>query len=232
MKPAANTDRVVTLINKLLALSKDGGATEAEAALAAEKAQELMTEHNLSMATVEAAGGDSGESGVRIKDGLNHRQVYNWQKQLMAHIADLNFCHCMLRYETNRTWNGTSKVFNGYQLIGRAANVASTRVMFEYILQSINRLAKEALDPKEFFTRYGHSFKEGCADRIVERLQERRAKEVEEQEREAREQNVRNQHPSAPTGNAIVVVLRDFVQDEADLNRDMVRGGCAGYDEA
>jgi len=222
-----NIDKVVTLVNKLLALSKDGGATEHEAALAAEKAQELMTEHNLSMATVEAAGGDSGDSGVRVKDGLDHRQVYNWQKQLMAHIAELNFCHCMLRYETRSSSSypyTTSKVFNGYQLIGRAANVASTRIMFEYLLQSISRLAKDHLDPKEFFTRFGHSFKEGCADRVVERLQDRREKELKQQEAEAREQNVRSQHPAAATGNVLVVVLREFVQDEKDLNNDMVKG--------
>lgn len=223
----ADISKVVTLVNKLLALAKDGGATEAEASLAAEKAQELMTEHNLSMATVEAAGGDSGEGGVRVKDGLNHRQVYNWQKQLMAHIAELNFCHCMLRYETNRHYNGTGRVFNGYQLIGRAANVASTRIMFEYLLQSINRLAKDRLDPKEFFTRFGHSFKEGCADRVVERLQERRDNEIKEQERSAREQNVRAQYPGS-AGGVLVVVLRDFVQDEKDLNNDMVKGLAPG----
>lgn len=217
------SEKIITLINKLLALSKDGGATEAEAALAAEKAQELMTEHNLSMATVEAAGGDSGEGGVRVKDGLNHRQVYNWQKQLMAHVAELNFCHCMLRYEQRNGYYNPTKVFNGYQLIGRAANVASTRVMFEYLLQTINRVAKGHLDPKEFFTRFGHSFKEGMADRIVERLQERRRHEVEEQEKKAREANVRAQHPSS-AGNALVVVLKDFVQDETDLNNDMVKG--------
>ena len=52
-----------------------GTAGKSEAALAAEKAQSLMTEHNLSMANIEAAGGASastsgcndGSSGSPVK---------------------------------------------------------------------------------------------------------------------------------------------------------------------
>lgn len=221
MGSPAEINKVAILINKLLALSKGGGATEAEALLAAEKAQGLMTQHNLSMANVEAAGGQSGDEGKRIKDGVSHRQVYKWQRTLMNALAELNFCFCKEEFERRR---GQS-VFNGYQLIGRAANVASTRVMFEYLLQSIDRLAKsEVQDPTQYFTRYAHSFKEGCADRVIERLQERRAEEVAAAERKAREDKVRNSHPGAATNNALVVVLGDYVQDEEDLNDDMRRG--------
>jgi|SRR5580693_613297 hypothetical protein len=209
-----DVNKVAILINKLLTLSKDGGATEAEAALATEKAQELMTEHNLSMASVEAAGGQSGDEGKRIKDGVAHRQVYKWQKSLMSSLADLNFCFSKERYVRG-------SVFDGYQLIGRAANVASTRLMFEYLLQTIERLARDDVkDPSQYFTRYAHSFKEGCAERVVERLKHRREQEVAEQEAKRQEQAVRAQHPGAASSNALVVVLSDYVQDETDANTD------------
>lgn len=213
--------KIAILVNKLLALSRDSGATEAEASLAAEKAQALMTEHNLSMANIEAAGGSSGNDGKRIKDGIGNRASYKWQRTLMSALAELNFCFCKEEYKYHR--HTTS--FDGYQLIGRAANVVSTRTMFEYLLQTIDRLAKaEVQDPAQCFTRYAHSFKEGCADRVIERLQQRRAEEVETAERKKREDAVRNSHPGAATGNALVVVLGDYMQDEEDLNNDFRRG--------
>ncbi len=217
-----DTTKVAILITKLLALARDGGATEAEAALAAEKAQELMTEHNLSMASVEAAGGQSGDEGQRVKDGIRHRQVYKWQRVLMNALADLNFCYCQEKYETGRGFN---RVFDGYMLIGRSANVAAVRVMFEYLLQTIDRLARaDVQDGAKLFTRYAHSFKEGCADRVIERLRERRAREVEVSERKAREDKARAAHPASAGTTALVVVLGDYVQDEKDLNEDMRKG--------
>lgn len=219
----APNPRVLDLIQKLRNLSEDAGATEAEATLAAEKMQALMTEHNLSMAQVEAAGGTASDS--RIKEGVNHRQVYNWQKRLMRQIAELNFCHCAERYQArNGAYGARTSVFQGYQLVGRSANVASTQVMFEYLVQAIGRLAKERVSKGDYFTRYGHSFKEGCADRLIERLQAKRREEVEEQERRRREQEVRSRHPGAATTNALVVSLSDYVQDEIDLNNDVRQG--------
>lgn len=214
MNVPSEITKVAILVNKLLALAKDSGATEAEASLAAEKAQALMTEHNLSMANIEAAGGQSGDDGKRIKDGVVNRSPYKWQRTLMSALAELNFCYCREEYKYHRH----TKSFDGYQLIGRAANVASVRVMFEYLLSTIDRLAKaEILFPDQYFTRYAHSFKEGCADRIIDRLKERRAEEVTAAER--------NLHPEAATSNAlVVVVLGDYVQDEDDLNEDFRKG--------
>jgi hypothetical protein len=46
-------------IAKLLRLAEDSGATEAEAALAAEKAQALMLEHGIELAQIQMDGGES-----------------------------------------------------------------------------------------------------------------------------------------------------------------------------
>lgn len=223
--------KVAVLVNKLLALSKDGGATEAEARLAAEKAQALMEQHNLSMAHIEATGGSSGDEGQRVKDGFSHRQVYKWQRTLMAQIAELNFCFCREEFETRKKWNEDqyrttrTSVFNGYQIIGRAANVVSTKTMFEYLVHTIERLAREDVkDPAQFFTRYAHSFKEGCSDRITERLQQRRQEEVEAQERKKREQQARTQHPASAGSTAVAIYLGDYVQGEIDANTDLRNG--------
>lgn len=217
-------DTIIARIRKLMALTADRGATEAEAQLASSHVQRLLAEHNLSMATVEASGQSSGDGGKRVKEGVGSRQVYKWQRDLMAAVAELNYCKAFAKWQ-NRGWN-KAKVFDGYELIGRVDNVATTKVMFEYLQQTIERLAREDVggDAKQFFTRYAHSFKQGCADRVWARLREEQMRVVKEQERKAREQNVRNQHPGAASTNLPAVMLSDVIQAEIDLNEDFIQG--------
>lgn len=222
-----NIDKAVDRIRKLLALSKDGGATEAEASLAAEMAQRVMEEHNLSMATVEARGGSSGADGKREKSQFTNKAPYKWMRTLMAEVGKLNFCYVEEKWERKGEYGGSrTSTFVGYSVIGRAANVASTSVTFDYLVQSINRLAAEEVDgdAQRLFTRYAASFREGCCDRVVERLRVKREQALQEQERKAREDNARARHPNAAPGTSLVVVLRDYVQDEEDLNNDYRQG--------
>lgn len=215
-------DTVVARIRKLMALTAERGASEAEAALAAEHVQRLLGEHNLSMAAVEASGGSSGNDGKRVREGVQRRQVYRWQRELMSAVADLNYCKSFIRWKTR--WNKAS-IFDGYELIGRAANVATATVMFEYLLQTIERLAREeVLDPSQYFTRYAHSFKEGCSDRLVERLRHKRDEIVAEADRKAREERTRSRHPGAARSNLPALVLSDVIQQEKDLNEDFQYG--------
>lgn len=218
-----NLDKIVDRIRKLLALANDGRGNEAEMALAAERAQELMVQYNLSMATV-AQSGHQDEESKRTKDQMGDRTVYKWRRDLMQSIAQLNFCYCDLKWE-DRGW-GKAKVFAGFELIGREANVAAARIMYEYLVQTIDRLAKEDVgdDSTQFFTRYAFSFRKGCADRLVDRLNDKREKEVAEQDRKAREEQASNRHPASAGSNLPAVVLSDYIQDENDLNNDMVRG--------
>lgn len=212
-------DKTVSRIRKLLALAK-GGTTEGEAALAMEKVQELMASANLTMAELEASGAAGGEGSNRVKDGVKNRSPYKWHRKLMEAVAKLNSVYCENIFKRLEHTNQ----FDGYSLIGREANVVSTRVMFEYLLEAIERVALDEMDAKEAGTRYGHSFKEGAADRIVERLKARREEELRRQETEAREARARQSHPGAAPGNAVVVVMRDFHRDEDDLNNDMRTG--------
>lgn len=207
-------------------LTADRGASEAEAALAAEHVQRLLAEHNLSMSSIEASGALSGDDGKRVREqGVGSRQIYKWQRTLMAAVAELNYCKA---FERLQRCSGKT-VFDGYDLIGRVSNVATVKVMFEYLLQSIERLARDDIqDPKQFFTRYAHSFKEGCSDRLIERLKAKQEQILAEQERAAKEETVRRQHPGATSSNLPAVVLRDVVQTEHDLNNDLINGWAPG----
>lgn len=215
-------DKIVQRIHNLMALTIERGASEAEATLAAEHVQRLLSEHNLTMSVVEARGGSAGVDGKRVKENYGKRQVYRWQRDLMQRIAELNFCRASLQFRHH--WNKAS-VFEGYELIGRQANVVTTQVMFGYLTQTIERLAREDVgnDPAQFFTRRAHSFKEGCSDRISDRLRGKREELVAEQERKAKEEQTRAQHPGAASGTA-VALLTDVIQQEKDLNNDLAQG--------
>lgn len=219
--------KLIDKITKLLALSKDGGATEAEASLAAEMAQRIMAEHNLSMAAIEAQGGSTGADGKRDAQTFENKTPYKWCRSLMAAVGKLNFCHVTERWESRGMHrHARTSTFAGFSVIGRASNVAATQVMYGYLVQSINRAASSAVDndPTQLWTRFAASFREGCADRLQERLAAKLEQIIEEQERKAREQNATARHPSAAPGTGLVVVLRDVVQSEEDLNNDFRMG--------
>jgi hypothetical protein len=215
--------QVIAKIQKLMALTAERGASEHEAEIAAGHVQRLLAEHNLTLAAIEASGADTGAGGKRTKEAINRRQVYRWQRTLMGATAQLNFCLALERYDHSRRG---APVFNGYSLIGRVDNVATTKVMFEYLIQTIERLARADVggDPSQFFTRAAHSFKEGCSHRLVERLKLREAEIIEQQAREARERDAANRHPAATTSNALTIVLSDVIQAEADFNNDVRYG--------
>lgn len=212
--------KVVDRIHKLLALANDGGATPAEAELAMAKAQEMMAEHNLTMATLEAKG---GKKEARVKQEQSENLMYAWKRELLEVIAKVNLCYV---YVTNKRTNSGQRIGGGYEIIGRQSNVIATKNIFSYLLQSIERfvVAEVGTNMHDRYTRSMHSFRVGCADKLKERLIERHEKKLEEQAREAREAEARNRHPGAATGTALVVVLKDFAQNEVDLNNDMANG--------
>lgn len=214
--PPTDLAKIVDKIHKLAQITTERGASEAEAALAAGHIQRLLAEHNLEMATIEAAGGSSGDAGKRERGRVSRRQVYRWQRTLMEAIAKLNYCHLTLKWQHKVN---TSRTFDGYELVGRAANVAAASHTFEYLVVTIERLLRDDVkgDASQFFTRYAHSYKEGCSDRLVQRLESR----YYELAREARENAETRRRHNASTANALIT-LDDVERNETDLNQDFI----------
>ncbi len=213
---------VITRIQKLLALAADGGATEAEATNAAEKAQYLMSLHNLEIATIQAYGGAAAPGSTRTTTGFTDRTVYKWRRSLMQKVAKLNFCHSSLNFKTERF--DRPRVFDGYTLIGREANIASSRVMFDYLTQTIERLARTYADDNglNMFERDAIYFRQGCSERLQDRLNQRYYQILADQEAKAHEADRANQSYSGST--LPTVVLRNYAQEEFELNLDMECG--------
>lgn len=210
--------KLVAKIRNMLAMAKHGGSNENEADTAARMAQELMLKHNISMAQVDSIGGEQQEGGKRSKQRRKGNAMYKFQQLLMAACAEVNFVYQEVRYEYT---NGHRRA-KGYTLIGREANVVATQILFDYLASTCENLGIEYVDHdnRRRMSIEALSFKEGCATRIGERLRERHESQLNEQKREARERNAAARHPSN-AGTALVVVMEDYAQAEADRNNDL-----------
>jgi hypothetical protein len=123
---------IVEKIRKLLKLAADPSNSH-EAALAAERAQELLFRHHLDMADVA-----DDTSGVVEAD----RPLITdpWRKALAALIARFNFCRLL-------EWTG------GMKFIGAPADVETVLYLYTYLSRTIYRLARESWEKRvEEFT--------------------------------------------------------------------------------
>jgi uncharacterized protein DUF2786 len=178
-------ERIAERIRKLLALASNN-PSEAEAAIALERASALMAEHNLTMAQVDTRG--SGEGRVEEKHNAAYRGQ-TWARTIWSAVSELNFCMWCYRSSTRgerleRTDDGGSiriaREVDEHTIIGTRANVETTKAMVEYLISTIERLARES---KLHSERDLHAFKIGCADRVEVRLNLLRHKRAKAQKR-------------------------------------------------
>jgi len=209
---------ILKRIAKLLALSDaQRNTSEAEASLAAAKAQELLQEYNLTLADIEAGNGSTDEGAQRDKKTVGkHSAMYAWQTRLMETIAEGNFCLHRVRKEidTDNVKRGQKGgTVNRHQLVGRKVNVEASQMMYAYLLGAMDRLVVDAGYSHSNRTREYHCWLEGCADRLADRLK-------------AKYQASREASQKARTGNGTgrELVLADVYGNEADMNNDTLNG--------
>lgn len=217
-------DAIIKKISKLLKLADSSKTTEGEAALAAAKVQELLQEYGLSLAEIESRG-ESHDAGQREKRQIDSFAInYGWQIKLMTTIAETNFVLC--RVHLVKTARGRGKRF---QLVGRKLNVDATRMVYDYLYQTMYRIAVEqGYAIKDIPGKPGHAdpvsmrnrtnWNEGCVDRLAERLRER----AEEAKRASA------QRAAQGNGTGKELVLSDLYGSEAELNNDLVNGFAPG----
>lgn len=245
------TATAIRQVEKLLRLAAKH-PTEAEGIAAANKAQELLTKFNLDMATVER-GSDSGKrEDAKMKGGL-----YHYQRDLWEAVAELNFCLYWNQYvydpdkvgRRKATWRDqyrneratgttisikegqTIKVQGGYRfvhrVVGRIVNTTATRVMAEYLEQTIERLTRERLNGEgsQFFTKWAISYREGIAERVIEKIYDQRRDLLKKEARAAREAEKRAQEAAAaPFSSATTLTISSYSKSEKEANYDVLYG--------
>lgn len=202
---------VLERVRKLMALASNN-PNEAEATSAAQMAQKLLEAYNLDMAMAERTTGASKRSDSKLKGGL-----YKWQRSLWEEVAKLNFC--MYWSEKGLVKGSTYQ----HRILGRHANVVSTKLMAEYLQETVEKLAREwAGDPRNWFTKAAVSYRDGMTYRVVEKLVKRREEILAEERRKKREEDAKRSHPGHTSSTALV--LLDVIQSEEDANMDYLYG--------
>lgn len=224
LSPAAVT--AIDKITKLLALAGNN-PNEAEAAVATAKAMELMATYNLDMITL--GQGNAPTDNTR-KDEYLSGGLYGWQRDLWNAVCELNFC----KYWFVRGLAKGSKY--EHRVLGSQANVASAKVMAEYLQQTIERLAQRWAKEqgyKSCFVREAIAYREGMAMRIGGKLWDMRNESFREERKRAAEAAQRRESTGGNAhrrdvhhgdGNSTALVLSDVVNTEADLNDDYLEG--------
>lgn len=164
-------DAILQRIRKLLAMSR-GNANENEAAIAAQRVQELLIKYNLSLSDVE----QRDSTGKIIEDGDIMTSSSNpWRRDLALACARLYLCDYYwhhVRYMTDTRKCGYIRG-DRHNFIGLAHNVIVAKEMFVYLVDTVERLAKESRKALKQTHPYEHAFRHGCATRLTRRLWDR-----------------------------------------------------------
>lgn len=220
MDNAENLQPIVDKVQKLLNLSAKAG-TEAEAAAAMQKAQDLLTAYNLDMALVEK---NSTKPGQAKREDIKFRGgMYKYQWHLWYYIAQLNFCLYF------RTTEPETKVRKGrtivrqslrHRVVGRTINTRATLNMAEYLESTIERLCKDRYPhPGQFMSASAMSYRQGLADRVIDKILARRNQLLEED-------RIRKEKERAAAGvsTSTALSLTVYVDEEHDANMDFLYG--------
>lgn len=172
---APPSDAVVRKIQLLLNLGQRSEGNETEAAAAMAKAQELLAQYNLDLATVQDSvvpGGTAAREAATKRDyaRISRSAMYRWQRELVKTIAEANFCVYWVEDTQETRWNRLCNV-KRHKVLGRVVNTTGVLVMVDYLLETIERLLPWA--GRERLCRDAVMWREGCADRIMERIREK-----------------------------------------------------------
>ena len=232
---------LVERVEKLLRLA-GSNTNEAEAASATAKAMDLLAQANLDMSVVDESGEGSGRRAEEKLAGGH----YEYERSLWSAISDLNFClHWYQRSwvprlskdaksERIKTEWGRNHILRGqHRLVGRQVNIAGTKAMVSYLLQTIERLTRDRLRERlgqesvntQMRSRWAVSFREGIAERVGEKIYERRRELLSEERRQAREAEARAAAAGmAGASTETGVTIASLKKTERDANMDFVYG--------
>jgi len=213
-------ENIIRKIQKLLALSKS--SNEAEASLAASRAQELLAQHNLDYAMIQdavvAGGTNQPAPEKRDKVRMKRSAMYKWQRELWEAIAEANFCWWSLitcsepsQYRKDKyTGEPIMKHVRRHLILGRESNVIAVQMLGEYLCDTIERLVP--YPQQQFLSRDAVNWRAGCADTLMQRI------------REDAESRKKKQEHQAKASDGALILLRDVYQHEYEANWDFKYG--------
>lgn len=134
--------KVLEKLRKLMALAERAG-TEEEADAANRRVHALLSRYNLDITQILEANTD--DEAVIDQELATERYNERWRRMLMHGAASLYFCSYLYSdahlhgVNSQRAQRGVNHHF-----IGRPHNIAVAKMMGQYLVQTVNRLANEA----------------------------------------------------------------------------------------
>jgi len=161
-------ETVLKRIQKLLKMSIENGASENEAMLAADKAQKLLQEHNLSIADLK------DEDQVEPMDSEDVEVDRDlWKGYIRNATAKLYFC----KTYTTMKYDSHYKKVKVITFVGRKSNRMVATEMCKYFINTVDRLASEEFrevpGSRASINKMSHAFKQGAASKLSSRLNKR-----------------------------------------------------------
>lgn len=160
------SEQILDRIAKLLNMTTENGCTEAEASVAAQKAQGLLDKYNLRLSDLRAKGQESSEPDM-THTAITPGKMVAYQ-QLLKAVAETCYCKAL-----RLKGKGQRRVI----LIGDPVNVQAATLLFNFLRVQVEGLRKEARE--EARSMYGHvpkpfvlDFTNGICDRLVSRLKD------------------------------------------------------------
>lgn len=164
--------KLLNRLRKILALTES--PIEGEAQAAAMKLQELLTEHNLSIADLEKRGAAVPPVGESAHD--LGKAGFTWKLDLAETIADHYFCHAVV-----------SRYRKTVSFVGRPDNVESLQMLYAWVIDQVKRISAdervkhrketgEHIDPLRWQVNFGL----GVVGRLGRRLAEMREREAQD----------------------------------------------------
>lgn len=220
---------VLRKVEKLMRLAAKN-PNENEAAAASAKAQELLTAYNLTAAEIDITGESSGKRAEEALIG----GFYRFERDLWRAIAELNYLWYFTRtkyipYEERKKHRNRTRTHQ-HILIGKTVNIAGTKAMAGYLMQTIERLVKQTITELNANTHprssWAVSFRQGVAERVIEKIQDRFRKMVEDEEKRARKAERAARRAGVANVDTALTIPR-LQQKENEANYDFVHGAGA-----
>ena len=161
-------ESILNRIQKLLKMSTENGASENEAMLAADKAQKLLQEHNLSIADIKD---DSQAEPMDSEDVEVDRDL--WKGYIRNATAKLYFCKTYTTMKLDKHYKKVKVI----TFVGRKSNRMVATEMCKYFINTVDRLAaeefREVPGSRASINKMAHAFKQGAASKLSSRLNDR-----------------------------------------------------------
>ena len=169
---------------KLLRLSTS--SNKHEAALAAQRAQELLDRFEISQAMLEDGPEDEkdepifnfAERGAPLED--LGTKVPQWKSRLALAVCNANSCKVYIERVPSRT-SRLRRTF--FQIIGRASDVEKVRYLYQFLCREVNRLARR--DGEGCGVQWKLAYRIGVVETISRNLEQAKREVVSQMRKES-----------------------------------------------